>query len=62
MTLYMLIVTILPSHPDAIVNITPYMCLGKRKTVIKVLLTSQFGYCPLVWIVHTKYILCANKR
>ena len=37
---------------DELVNITPYMCLGKRKIDMKALPT--FGYCPLVWMVLTK--------
>ena len=28
------------------------MCLGKRKIVMKAFPT--FGYCRLVWMVHTK--------
>ena len=32
------------------------MCLEKRKTVMKVYITSQFGYCPLVWMFHSRYL------
>ena len=38
----------------ALLRITPYMCLEKRKTVIKAYITSQFGYCPLIWMFHNR--------
>lgn len=30
------------------------MCPEKRKTVMKVFVTSQFGYLSLVWMFHNK--------
>ena len=33
---------------NALATVIPYMCLEKRKTVMKAFITSQ--YCPLVWI------------
>ena len=30
------------------------MCLEKRKTVMKAYMISQFGYCPLVWLFHSR--------
>ena len=30
----------------------PYICLEKRKIVMKAFVTSQFGYCLLVWMFH----------
>ena len=30
------------------------MCLEKRKTVMKAFVTSQFGYCPLVFMSHSR--------
>ena len=30
----------------ALARIAPYMCLEKRKTVMKAYISSQFGYCP----------------
>ena len=38
---------------NALVRIAPYMCLEKRKTVMKAYVASQFGYCPLVWMFHS---------
>ena len=35
---------------NALARVAPYMCLEKWKTVLK----AQFGYCPLVWIFHSK--------
>ena len=40
--------------PNALARIVPYMCLEKRKTVMKAYIISQFGYCPLVWMFHSK--------
>ena len=39
---------------NALARIAPYMCLEKRKTVMKAYITSQFGYCPLVWMFHSR--------
>ena len=30
------------------------MCREERKTAMKELVTSQFGYCPLVWMFHNR--------
>ena len=30
------------------------MCLEKRKTVMKAYIASQSGYCPLVWMFHSR--------
>ena len=30
------------------------MCLEKRKTVMKAYVACQFGYCPLVWMFHSR--------
>ena len=30
------------------------MCLEKRKTIMKASVTSEFGYCPLVWMFHIR--------
>ena len=37
---------------NTLARIAPYMCLEKRKTVMKAYVASQFGYCPLVWMFH----------
>ena len=39
---------------NALSRIAPYMCLEKRKTVMKAYIAPQFGYCPLVWMFHSR--------
>ena len=39
---------------NALARSAPYICLEKRKTVMKAYITSQFGYCPLVWMFHSR--------
>ena len=35
-------------------RIAPYMCLEKRKTVMKAYIASRFGYCLLVGMFHSR--------
>ena len=37
-------------------RITPYMNLTKRKLLMNSFFTSQFNYCPLVWMCHNHTI------
>ena len=46
---------------NALERIAPYMCLEKRKTVMKAYITSQFGYCPLVWMFHSRSLNKINS-
>ena len=39
---------------NALARIVPYMCLEKMKAVMKAYVISQFGYCPLVWVFHSR--------
>ena len=39
---------------NALARIARYMCLEKRKTVMKTYIISQFGYCLLVWMFHSR--------
>ena len=32
---------------NALARVAPYMCLEKRKAVVKAYIMSQFRYCPL---------------
>ena len=41
---------------NALARIAPYMCLGKRKTVMRVYIIFQFGYCLLVWMFQSRGI------
>ena len=36
-----------------------YMNLPKRRIITKSFITSQFGYCPLIWIFHSRAL--SNK-
>ena len=33
---------------------TPYMNIQKRRKIMKSFVTSQFSYCPLIWMFHSK--------
>ena len=35
-------------------RITPYMCISKRKLLMKAFFKVQFSYCPLVWMCHSR--------
>ena len=41
---------------NALSRITPYMNLTKRKLLMNSFFTSQFNYCPLVWMCHNRTI------
>ena len=39
---------------DALARISGYMNLPKRAIIMKSFITSQFGYCPLIWMFHSR--------
>ena len=39
---------------NALSRISSYMGISKRKNLMKAFITSQFGYCPLVWMFHSR--------
>ena len=39
---------------NALVWIVNYMPLEKRRVVIKTFIESQFSYCPLIWMFHSR--------
>ena len=39
---------------NALARISSYMNLNKRKLIMKAFINSQFGYCPLVWMNHSR--------
>ena len=41
---------------DAVVRIVNYMDLSKRKVLMKTVITSQFSYCPIIWMFHSRKI------
>ena len=38
----------------ALARVSPYMNIIKRRTLMNAFITSQFGYCPLVWMFHSR--------
>ena len=42
---------------NALARVAPYMCLEKRKTIMKAFATSQFGYSPLVRMFHDRGLI-----
>ena len=39
---------------NALAKIAPSMCLEKRKTVMEAYIACQFGYWPLIWMIHSR--------
>ena len=37
-----------------LLRISGYMDLPKRWVIMKSFITSQFGYCPLIWMFHSR--------
>ena len=37
-------------------RIAPYMNISKKKLIMNSFFTSQFNYCPLVWMCHSRFI------
>ena len=38
----------------ALSRVSSFMTLGQRKIIMKSFILSQFGYCPLVWMFHSR--------
>ena len=41
---------------NALTRVAQYMSLAQRRSIMKAFICSQFGYCPLVWIFHSRKI------
>ena len=39
---------------NALARIASYMNFSQRKLIMNSFITSQFGYCPLVWMFHSR--------
>ena len=39
---------------NALARISRFMDIPKRKMIMKSFITSQFGYCPLIWMFHSR--------
>ena len=46
--------TIVGQKLNALSRITPYMDLSKRCLLLNAFFISQFSYCPLVWMFHSR--------
>ena len=43
-------------------RVSSFMDLPKRRLVMKAYINSQFGYCPLVWMMHSRSISSKINR
>ena len=41
---------------NALTRVAQYMNLAQRRSIMKAFICSQFGYCPLVWMFHSRKI------
>ena len=39
---------------NTLARVSPYMNMQKRRIIMKSFVTSQFGYCPLIWMFHSR--------
>ena len=39
---------------SALARVTPFMEIEKRKLLMNAFFTSQFSYCPLIWMCHSR--------
>ena len=39
---------------NALVRLAPFMNVDKKRMIMKAFIESQFGYCPLVWMLHSR--------
>ena len=42
---------------NALAKVAPYMSMQKRRIIMKSFVTSQFGYCALIWMFHSRRLL-----
>ena len=42
------------SKISALARVSPYMTINKARMVMKAFVSSQFSYCPLVWMNHSR--------
>ena len=40
----------------ALARVVNFMDLAKRKSLMKAFITSQFNYCPLIWMFHRRQL------
>ena len=42
---------------NALARVAPYMNIQKRRIIMKSFVTSQFGYCLLNWMFHSRHLI-----
>ena len=51
---------------SALARISSYMCTKQKRRILKAFITSQFGYCPLIWMFCSRNlnnrINCIHER
>ena len=45
----------------ALIRVTPYMTLEKKKIVMNSFFNAQFNYCPFIWILHSRKIITKSN-
>ena len=40
----------------ALIRVSSFMSLHQKKIIMNAFITSQFGYCPLIWMCHSRKI------
>ena len=39
---------------NVLTRLTPYMELGKKQILMNAFFNSQFNYCPVIWMYHSR--------
>ena len=39
---------------NSLCRVSSFMCTNKKRLVMKAFISSQFSYCPLVWVNHSR--------
>ena len=39
---------------NVLARIAPFMNVSKKRIIMKSFIESQFGYCPLIWMFHSR--------
>ena len=52
-TLYINIIHLFQHH-TSLARIAPFMNVSKKRIIMKSFIASQFGYCPLIWMFHSR--------
>ena len=47
---------------DALARIRPYTSLTKKRSLLNALFVSQFSYCPLAWMCHSRTLNKLHER